>query len=58
MEQRKFKQNSDRAGIKLYYNINYFTSEQPLSIKIDTCVISGFRHGVNEIFAFLGSYTA
>jgi len=40
--------------MKLYYKINYFTSEKPLSIKTDMCVTSGFQRGVNEIFAFLG----
>jgi len=54
MAQIKFKQNSDRAGMKLCYKINYFTSEKPLSIKTDTFVTSDFHRGVNEIFDFLG----
>jgi hypothetical protein len=54
MAQRKFKQNSDKAEMKLGYKISYFTSEKSLSIKTDNCVTSGFHRGLNEIFVFLG----
>jgi hypothetical protein len=40
-----------------HYEVVIFARRLP-KLRVDSCVVSGFHHGVNELFANLGYYEA